>query len=128
MTGSIDLVFRADGRYWVADYKTNKIKAATAAHYSGDFMGWEMAHRGYNLQSLIYTVALHRHLKTRVKDYAYDQHFGGSLYLFVRGMLGALTPRDPKTGAALGVYADRWPVEVVEGFERALGLDAGDLL
>ena len=126
LTGSIDLVFRADGRYWVADYKTNKIKAATAAHYSGDFMGWEMAHRGYNLQSLIYTVALHRHLKTRVKDYAYDQHFGGSLYLFVRGMLGALTPRDPKTGAALGVYADRWPVEVVEGFERALGLDAGE--
>ncbi|MSP72923.1 MAG: hypothetical protein EXR76_12275 [Myxococcales bacterium] len=128
LTGSIDLVFRADGRYWVADYKTNKIKAATAAHYSGDFMGWEMAHRGYNLQSLIYTVALHRHLKTRVKDYAYDQHFGGSLYLFVRGMLGALTPRDPKTGAALGVYADRWPAEVVEGFERALGLDAGGLL
>ena len=128
LTGSIDLVFRADGRYWVADYKTNKIKAATAAHYSGDFMGWEMAHRGYNLQSLIYTVALHRHLKTRVKDYAYDQHFGGSLYLFVRGMLGALTPRDPKTGAALGVYADRWPVEVVEGFERVLGLDVGDIL
>ena len=78
---------------------------------------------GYPLQSLIYTLALHRHLKQRLRHYDYDTHVGGALYLFVRGMSGPETPRDPVTGTARGVLADRWPKAVVEGVEAALGLD-----
>ncbi len=122
LTGSIDLVFERGGRYWVADYKTNRIKDSRPGYYGTEWMAWEMARKGYPLQSLIYTLALHRHLKQRVRDYDYDTHVGGALYLFVRGMTGPETPRDPKTGTALGVLADRWPRAVVEGVEVALGL------
>ena len=40
----------------------------------------------YHLQFLIYTLALHRFLKQRIKKYDYDHHFGGVYYLFLRGM------------------------------------------
>ena len=125
LTGSIDLVFEHAGRFWVADYKTNRIKgpASQPGHYSAEWMAWEMARMGYPLQSLIYTLALHRHLKQRLRRYDYDTHVGGALYLFVRGMSGPETPRDPVTGTARGVLADRWPKAVVEGVEAALGLD-----
>ena len=125
LTGSIDLVFEHAGRFWVADYKTNRIKgpASQPGHYSAEWMAWEMARMGYPLQSLIYTLALHRHLKQRLRHYDYDTHVGGALYLFVRGMSGPDTPRDPVTGTARGVLADRWPKAVVEGVEAALGLD-----
>ncbi len=76
---------------------------------------------GYPLQALLYTVALDRHLAARVPGYRYDIHFGGVLY-FLRGMGGAPTPRDPRTGTAPGVLADRWPEPVVRGVEAALGL------
>lgn len=122
LSGSIDLVFRVGDRYWLADYKTNRIRDSRPANYDTPWMAWEMARMGYPLQALLYTVALDRHLAARVPDYRYDTHFGGVLYLFLRGMGGAPTPRDPRTGTALGVLADRWPEPVVRGVEAALGL------
>ena len=71
------------------------------------------------MRRLLYTVALHRLLRQRLDDYDYDRHVGGHLYLFLRGMEGAETPRHD--GVALGVYPDRWPREVVEGVDAALG-------
>lgn len=32
--------------------------------------------------------ALHRYLRHRLADYDYDRHFGGVIYLFLRGMDG----------------------------------------
>ncbi len=133
LTGLIDLVFRVpiapggsqDGhRYFVADYKTNRIGAAArrrdsrAMHYTRPWMDWEMARHGYHLQGLLYTVALHRMLRQRLPDYDYERHVGGHLYLFLRGMAGENTPRD--AGLSLGVYADRWPASVVLGLDAAL--------
>jgi exodeoxyribonuclease V beta subunit len=40
----------------------------------------------YHLQSLIYTLALHRFLGTRVAEYRYDDQVGGVYYLFLRAM------------------------------------------
>ena len=40
----------------------------------------------YDLQYLIYTLALHRWLRFRRADYDYDTHFGGVRYLFCRGL------------------------------------------
>jgi exodeoxyribonuclease V beta subunit len=79
-----------------------------------------MAESGYPLQAVIYTLALHRYLRARLPGYTYEAHFGGYLYLFVRGMSGPATPRDDTTGRCLGVFGDRWPVEAVEGFDSAL--------
>ena len=39
----------------------------------------------YDLQYVLYLLALHRQLKARLADYDYDRHMGGALYLFLRG-------------------------------------------
>ena len=40
----------------------------------------------YDLQYLIYSLALHRYLQQNVIDYNAEQHFGGIYYLYLRGM------------------------------------------
>ena len=44
-----------------------------------------MAEHHYSLQALLYLVALHRYLRSRMKGYQYETHCGGALYYFVRG-------------------------------------------
>ena len=64
-----------------------------------------MTRHHYVLQYLLYSVALHRHLRLRVPGYDYEQHFGGVYYLFVRGM----APEHPVgTGVLLTDRAVRW--------------------
>jgi len=146
LTGFVDLTFRtggrgADGVYWIADYKTNQVTGPNAVaewharlgeteeqpprlrglHYSRPLLSWAMAHSAYHLQALLYTVALHRLLRSRLGEatYDYDRHVGGHLYLFLRGMAGPDTPR-PGGGSALGVWTDRWPRRTVEALDCAL--------
>ncbi|HSR64685.1 MAG TPA: exodeoxyribonuclease V beta subunit, partial [Xanthomonadaceae bacterium] len=46
-----------------------------------------MAHSGYDLQALLYTLALHRWLHFRLgAEYDYARDFGGVRYLFCRGL------------------------------------------
>jgi exodeoxyribonuclease V beta subunit len=124
LTGAIDLVLRVDGRYFIADYKTNKIvsqrnrQLCLRGHYAREWLAWDMARHGYHLQALFYTLALHRFLRERLAGYSYDAHIGGHLYLYLRGMEGpdALQP----DGEAFGVYTDRWPKEVVLALDAAL--------
>lgn len=40
----------------------------------------------YDLQYQLYSLALHRYLRQRLPDYNYEQHFGGVIYLFLRGI------------------------------------------
>ena len=133
LTGSIDLVFRAhpdaaqraagatNPRWFVVDYKTNVIESSTPGHFTGPWLAWKMATTGYPLQALLYTVALHRHLRLRMRDrYDYDQYIGGYLYLFVRGMAGPDTPRCAVTGRCLGVFAHRWSKRTIELMDDAL--------
>ena len=129
LVGAIDLVFRAKDetghRYFISDFKTNKIQSKASPrgswrwHYTPRWMAWEMARHAYHLQALIYTLALHRHLRLRLPDYDYDRHVGGHLYLFLRGMEGEATPE--LEGTRLGVFRDRWPREVVLALDEALG-------
>ncbi len=91
LTGSLDLVLRLpDGRFVLADYKTNRLASAdetvTAWHYRPEALEAEMAQAHYPLQALLYSVALHRYLRWRQPDYDPARHVGGALYLFVRGM------------------------------------------
>ena len=91
LTGSLDLVLRLpDGRFMLADYKTNRLGAAdetlTAWHYRPAAIEAEMAEAHYPLQALLYSVALHRYLRWRQPGYDPVRHLGGALYLFVRGM------------------------------------------
>jgi exodeoxyribonuclease V beta subunit len=90
LTGSIDLVARFDGRYLVADYKTNRIGPDAA--FTGAEMVAEMHRHAYPLQAVLYLVALRRYLRFRtgastVDDLArVDASILGAAYLFVRGM------------------------------------------
>lgn len=124
LTGSIDLVLRVGGRWYIADYKTNRLcnpdnrEDCVQGHYARSWLAAEMEHHHYHLQALLYTLALHRHLRLRLKNYDYERDFGGHLYLFLRGMEGPTTPR--VGGHALGVYADRWPLAVLNSLDRAL--------
>ncbi len=93
MKGFVDLVFEQDGRYFIADYKSNHL-GGTGADYDPAHLPEVMRRHDYDLQYLIYTVALRRYLARRVPGFRYDEHFGGVYYLFVRGMR-ADDPRRP---------------------------------
>lgn len=86
MKGYIDLIFAANNRFYIADYKTNYL-GDSIEDYSTEILREEMNTAGYDVQYYIYTVALHRYLQQRVPNYLYDKHFGGVFYLFVRGMI-----------------------------------------
>lgn len=112
MNGIIDLVFLHEGRWWIADYKTNHL-GDHAGDYAPDRLHEAVRSSDYDLQYLIYTVALHRWLRQVLgDDYAYERDFGGVRYLFLRGM-GA-------GEAGNGVYADRPPAALIEAMDRLL--------
>lgn len=93
MKGYVDLVFEHGGRFWIVDYKSNRLGSDVSA-YTQTALDHAMIEHRYDLQYLIYTVALHRYLATRVPHYDYKKHFGGVMYLFLRGMApGAPLPR-----------------------------------
>jgi len=112
MKGYIDLVFEFGGRYYLADYKSNWLGPSESA-YGHDGLLKSMAREAYYLQYLVYCIALHRYLGTRLPGYDYGTHFGGVRYLFVRGMR-------PDLGCASGVYADRPARGLIEALDRYL--------
>jgi exodeoxyribonuclease V beta subunit len=84
LKGFIDLVFEHDGRFYVADYKSNWLGPDDAA-YTPAKMRAQILHSRYEFQYVLYLFALHRLLKARLPDYDYDRHVGGAIYLFLRG-------------------------------------------
>ncbi|KNH10014.1 Exodeoxyribonuclease V beta chain [Candidatus Burkholderia brachyanthoides] len=103
LKGFVDLVFEHEGRYYVADYKSNWLGANDAA-YTAERIRAQMLRSRYDLQFVLYLLGLHRLLKTRLPDYDYDTHMGGAVYLFVRGL----------NAASQGVWAERPPRELIE--------------
>ena len=104
LTGFMDLVMAHDGRYWVVDYKSNKL-----ADYGRASLQDAVLHKRYDVQYVLYTLALHRLLKVRLADYDYDLHMGGAVYLFLRGI--------EQPGA--GVHVQRPPRALVEALDAA---------
>ncbi len=112
MRGFIDLVFCHGERWYLADYKSNHL-GDTSADYAPSRLTESMAAHHYLLQYHIYLVALHRYLGWRLPDYDYQRHFGGVLYLYLRGM-------SPASGASCGVFRDRPALELVRALSQAL--------
>ena len=83
--GFIDLSFQASGQYFVLDYKSNHL-GFDLRDYQYSALHEAMVSHDYDLQFLIYSLALHRFLKLRVPNYDYQQHFGGVYYVFLRGV------------------------------------------
>ena len=116
INGVIDLVFEYEGRYYLADYKSNFL-GASLPDYQPSKLQQAMLDRRYDLQSLIYCVALHRYLEQRLPGYDYAQHFGGSYYLFLRGMR-------PQQANHYGIHYECPEYEVMMAFDRLLGFTA----
>lgn len=84
MKGFIDLTFEAEGKLFVADYKSNLL-ASSSEDYTRELLAECMAKQHYDLQLLLYSLAAHRYLGQK-PGYSYDEHFGGGFWLFLRGM------------------------------------------
>lgn len=83
MQGYIDLVYRdTAGKHYVLDYKTNRLPA-----YDPESLVRAIRVQDYDLQYLIYLVALRRWLRLRRgNDYDDTRDLGGAVYLFLRGI------------------------------------------
>src|SRR3546814_13396091 len=91
MHGYVDLLYRDDvGAFHVLDYKTNRL-----GDYAPAVCAQAIAANDYDLQYLIYLVAVQRWLRLRLGD-VYDpaRHLGGAVYLFLPG----LAPATPHQG------------------------------
>ncbi len=117
LRGYIDLVFRHQGRFYLLDWKSNHL-GFTAPDYDFASMKRAMDAHDYHLQYLLYSVALHRYLASRLLHYDFDQHFGGIFYLFVRGIrLDWQTASSPLPG----VYFHRPARDVIASLDDLLG-------
>lgn len=118
LKGFIDLIFEHDGRYYVADYKSNFL-GLEASDYWGDSLEKAMLEHAYDLQAWIYTLALDALLRTRLgENYQPEQHLGGVYYLFLRGMhLGAQLPNG--LAQAPGVYYQTVDLKQLQQWRKA---------
>ena len=109
LTGRIDLVYEFEGRYFVADWKSNRLPA-----YDADTLARAVRDSEYDLQYVLYSLALHRWLRFRLGA-AYDpaRHFGGVRYLFCRGL-------DPDDATRPGVHAPTLPVALLDELDARL--------
>jgi exodeoxyribonuclease V beta subunit len=113
MKGFIDLVFESGGRYYVVDYKSNWL-GATQDDYGRERLELAITAHDYDLQYLIYSVAVHRLLGARIPGYDYETHFGGVAYLFLRGI-------DPDIDPDKGVFRDRPAADLIDTLDRYFG-------
>ncbi len=115
MTGLIDLTYRHDGKWYVLDYKSNRLP-----RYDEAALAAAMAHSEYDLQALIYTLALHRWLRFRLGDnYDYARDFGGIRYLFCRGLDAGRA--DIADEGRPGIHAQRFAPELVHALDALFG-------
>ena len=107
LKGFIDLTFKHQGRYYVLDYKSTFLGPDDSA-YSQEKMLLKTLEKRYDLQYLIYTLALHRYLRSRLPDYDYDKHIGGALVMYLRGI----------NSETSGILGDRPPKALIEQMDR----------
>ncbi|QNK02236.1 exodeoxyribonuclease V subunit beta [Dyella telluris] len=107
LKGFIDLVVEQQGRYYVIDYKSNKL-GNDASAYTTEAMRDSILRERYDLQYALYTLALHRQLRARLPAYDYERHMGGVAYLYLRGV----------DGAGHGVHVERLPKTLIDAMDR----------
>ena len=110
LKGVMDLVFEHEGRYWVLDYKSNRLGPDDAA-YTSAAMEQAIAKHRYDVQAVLYLLALHRQLQARLgAAYCPQEQLGGAVYFFLRG----------SSGPARGCATITPPWEVLSALQRRL--------
>ncbi len=120
LVGTADLVAEIptpDGpRYAVFDWKSNWL-GPTPAHYSPAAMDAAMAANHYRIQSHLYVLGLHRHLRARLgAAYDYDRDVAGVAYVFLRGV----PEGEPAEAPATGFDIEKPSLALIEALDAAL--------
>lgn len=108
--GSIDLVFEWNGKYYLADYKSNTIDKGVSIRSKVE----EDENSKYDLQRDIYSYAFFKYLSQCIgsEEQALEK-FGGIYYFFLRGM---------EEGKDSGIYMDieNWSRNRFETIEKRM--------
>ncbi|QEM68788.1 exodeoxyribonuclease V subunit beta [Geobacter sp. FeAm09] len=113
LQGFMDMVFEHNGRFYIIDWKSNHL-GGRPGDYSATKLLEPMARHAYILQYHLYTLALDRLLRLRLPGYEYDTHFGGAIYVFLRGIVAG--------SAEYGIYRDKpSPLFISRANELLLG-------
>jgi len=112
LTGFVDLICCYQGRFYIMDYKSNWL-GNHLPDYGPEALEQAMREHNYGLQYWLYTLVLHRYLEKALAEYDYTLHFGGVMYLFVRGM-------EP-TVAGSGVYFDLPDRQTLDRLDHCFG-------
>ncbi len=105
--GFIDCIIKVNNKFYLIDYKSNFL-GYFDENYSNENLEKVMGQYRYDLQYLLYTLAVHRYLKSRLKDYDYERDFGGIAYLFLRAM-----NEKPQNG----IFFDKPNKELIENMD-----------
>lgn len=117
LVGFIDLMFEYKGKYWVLDYKTNRLDhydKADNSKGSGNDLIDSMADHHYYLQYLLYLVAVKRYLEQYFMLDDGSHLLGGAIYYYVRAVY--LDDSEPYAG----IYVDSHCRELVREIDRLL--------
>jgi exodeoxyribonuclease V beta subunit len=109
LRGYIDLVFEWEGRWYVADYKSNSLP-----NYGAEAVTEAVQREHYVLQALLYSAATQRYLSQRIDDFSPSEQWGGAMFLFLRGMAGADAPGG-------SVFFDPLSNELLDALDAWLG-------
>ena len=105
------------------DWKSNWL-GPTPAYYSPEAMAHAMAAHHYLLQSHLYVLGLHRHLRARLgAAYDYDRHVAGVAYVFLRGVPEPAPTQaggEPGGEAATGFDVEKPPRALIEALDDLL--------
>ena len=112
LKGYIDMIFMWQGKYYIVDYKSNYL-GASAEDYTQMAMHQAMCEHRYDLQYQLYSLALHRYLRSRIANYQYPIHLGGVYYLFIRGM----STQHPQNG----VFYTKPDVKLIDELDHLFG-------
>jgi len=118
LKGYIDLLIEHQGQYFVVDWKSNYL-GEDASAYGHSALRDALLHKRYDMQYILYILALHRLLKSRLPSYDYDLHVGGAVYVFLRGC------DNPETQ---GLLMDKPTKVLIESLDRLFQGDAGGLV
>ena len=110
MNGKIDLFFEHNGKYYILDWKSNFL-GNSLEFYGEDAVKAAMYENNYNLQYLIYTLALTKYLELRKPDFNYERDFGGVIYLFLRGV---------RTNGQTGIYYSKPAEQLIDKIKELI--------
>ena len=115
LNGFVDLIFRRNGKYYIADWKSNRLNG-NPENFSPEHLTDAMTHSLYFLQYMFYLVALIRHLRHFncgvFGKNEYEKMIGGVYYLFVRG----ISPQHPQRG----IFQARPPWRIIQALEELI--------